>query len=74
MHGVLRLEREPYLAARIQPQGNGEGLLSVRLRREEYDWLVRILLTLGTNAKVLAPEALRIRVQQEAQEIAYHYT
>jgi predicted DNA-binding transcriptional regulator YafY len=72
--GVLRLEREPYLAARIQPQGNGEGLLSVRLRREEYDWLVRILLTLGTNAKVLAPEALRIRVQQEAQEIAYHYT
>lgn len=72
--GVLRLEREPYLAARIQPQGNGEGLLGVRLRQEEYDWLVRILLTLGTNAKVLAPEALRIRVQQEAQEIAYHYT
>ncbi len=72
--GVLRLEREPYLAARIQPQGNGEGLLSVRLRREEYDWLVRILLTLGTNAKVLEPEALRIRVQQEAQEIACHYT
>ena len=72
--GVLRLEREPYLAARIQPQGNGEGLLSVRLRREEYDWLVRILLSLGTDAKVLAPEELRIRVQQEAQEIAYHYT
>ncbi|HEX4202864.1 MAG TPA: WYL domain-containing protein [Ktedonobacteraceae bacterium] len=54
--GVLRLERETYLASRIQPQRDGEGLLSVRLRPEEYDWLVRILLSLGTDAKVLAPE------------------
>ena len=72
--GVLRLEREPHLTRHIQQLSEGEGLLKVRLRREEYDWLVRILLSLGTDAKVLAPEELRIHVQQVAQEIAYHYT
>ena len=71
--GVLRLEREPYLAARVQPQGDGEGLLSVHLRPEEYDWLVRILLSFGIEAKVLVPEGLRLRIQQIAQEIARHY-
>jgi predicted DNA-binding transcriptional regulator YafY len=72
--GVLKLEHEPHLAARLQPQGEGEGLLSVCLRPEEYEWLVGILLSLGTDAKVLAPEALRMRVQQAAEVIANHYT
>jgi predicted DNA-binding transcriptional regulator YafY len=72
--GVLRLEREPYLASRLQQKDEEEGWLKVRLRPEEYDWLVRILLSLGTDAMVLAPEELRLRVQQAAQEIAYNYT
>jgi predicted DNA-binding transcriptional regulator YafY len=70
--GVLKLEHESHLAAYIQPQQEGEGLLSVRLRREEYDWLVNILLTLGTDATVLAPQGLRRRVRQKALEIARH--
>ena len=72
--GVLRLEREPHLTRHIQQLSEGEGLLKVRLRPEEYTWLVRILLSLGTDAKVLAPEELRVHVQQVAQEIASHYT
>jgi predicted DNA-binding transcriptional regulator YafY len=72
--GVLRLEREPHLTRHLQQLSEGEGLLKVRLRPEEYDWLVRILLSLGTDAKVLVPEELRIHVQQVAQEIASHYT
>jgi predicted DNA-binding transcriptional regulator YafY len=71
--GVLRLEREPHLASRLQHKGEGEGWLSMRLRPEEYDWLVRVLLSLGTDAKVLAPVELRMRVQQAAEEIACHY-
>lgn len=71
--GVLRLERESYLIARVQQQKDGKGLLCVRLRPEEYDWLVRILLGLGTDATVLAPEELRIRIQQEVEIIACHY-
>jgi predicted DNA-binding transcriptional regulator YafY len=71
--GVLRLEREPHLASRLQHKGEGEGWLSVRLRPEEYDWLVRVLLSLGTDAKVLAPVELRMRVQQAAEAIACHY-
>jgi predicted DNA-binding transcriptional regulator YafY len=71
--GVQRLEREPHLASHLQHKGEGGGWLSVRLRPEEYDWLVRVLLSLGTDAKVLAPVELRMRVQQAAQEIACHY-
>jgi predicted DNA-binding transcriptional regulator YafY len=72
--GVLRLEREPHLASHLQQQSTGEGLLSLRLRQEDYDWLISVLLSLGTDAKVLAPDELRLRVQHMAQEIAQHYT
>jgi len=61
--GVLRLEREPYLIARVQRTEAGEGSLSLRLRPEEYDWLLRILLSLGTDATILEPETLRERLQ-----------
>ena len=72
--GVLRLEHDAYLGLRLQRQDNGEGLLGLHWRTEEYDWLVRVLLSLGTDAEILAPEELRTRVQQEAQKIACHYT
>lgn len=71
--GVLRLEREPHLAVHIQPEGEGEGRLLTHLRLEEYDWLVSVLLSLGSDAHVIAPEALRVRVQREALEIAHSY-
>lgn len=71
--GVLRLEREPHLIAHIQRTEVEEGLLRLRLQPEEYDWLIRILLSLGTDAKVLAPDTLRARLQQKAQEIADSY-
>lgn len=71
--GVLRLESDPHLGPRLQQKGGGEGWLSLRWRPEEYDWLVRVLLGLGADAKVLAPVELRTRVQQAAQEIARHY-
>jgi len=70
--GVQRLEREPHLASRLQHKGDGEGLLSVCLRPEEYEWLVRVLLSLGIDAKVLAPEGLHRRVQQAAEVIAWN--
>jgi len=72
--GVLRLEHDAYLGPRLQHQDNGEGLLLLHWRPEEHDWLVRVLLSLGIDAKILAPEALRTRVQQEAQKIARHHT
>ncbi|MHB8598676.1 MAG: helix-turn-helix transcriptional regulator [Ktedonobacteraceae bacterium] len=71
--GILRLESEPHLGPRLQRTGEGEGWLSLRWRPEEYDWLVRVLLSLGTDAQVLAPESLRVHIQQVAQEIARHY-
>ncbi len=71
--GALRLEREPHLAPLLQQIGEGEGRISMHLHPEEYEWLVRVLLSLGTDAKVLEPEELRLRVQQEAEGIARHY-
>jgi predicted DNA-binding transcriptional regulator YafY len=71
--GVLRLEHDAYLGPRLQRQDNDEGLLILHWRPQEYDWLVRVLLSLGTDAEILTPEELRTRVQQEAQKIAHHH-
>lgn len=71
--GVLRLENEPHLGSRLQQKEEGAGWLSLRWRPEEYDWLVRVLLSLGSDAKVFAPVELRTRVQQAAEVIVRHY-
>jgi predicted DNA-binding transcriptional regulator YafY len=71
--GVLRLEHNADLGPRLQRQDNGEGLLRLHWRPAEYDWLVRVLLSLGTDAKIFAPEELRTRVKLEAQKIARHH-
>ena len=71
--GVLAMERDPHLGDAIQPLGEEEGLLCFRCPPAEYDWLVRTLLSLGPDAEVLAPETLRRRMQQAAQEIARRY-
>jgi predicted DNA-binding transcriptional regulator YafY len=71
--GILRLEHDAHLGPRLQRQDNGEGLLLLHWRPEEYDCFVRVLLSLGTDAEILAPEELRARVKLEAQKIAcYH--
>jgi len=72
--GVLRLEREPHLASFLEQIGEGEGRISMHLHPEEYEWLIHVLLSLGTDARVLAPEELRQRVRAEAETIAEHYT
>ena len=71
--GVLAMERDPHLGDAIQPLGEEGGLLCFRCPPAEYDWLVRTLLSLGPDAEVLAPDTLRRRVQQAAQEIARRY-
>lgn len=72
--GILAMERDPQLGDSIQPLGEDGGLLCFRCPSSEYDWLVRILLSLGPDAEVLAPDILRQRVQQAAQEIARRYS
>ena len=68
--GVLVMERDPHLGDTIQPLGEEGGLLCFRCPPTEYDWLIRTLLSLGPDAEVLAPDALRNLVQQAAQDIA----
>jgi predicted DNA-binding transcriptional regulator YafY len=71
--GVLVMERDPHLGDVIQPLGEEGGLLSFRCPPTEYDWLVRTLLSLGSDAEVLSPSALRGLVRQIAQDIANRY-
>lgn len=71
--GLLRLDIEPYLAANTRHEEDGTGLLVTRLRPAEYDWLVGVLLRLGDDALVLAPESLCGRVRQAAEAIARQY-
>ncbi len=68
--GVLIMERDPHLGDTIQALGEEGGLLCFRCPPTEYDWLIRTLLSLGPDAEVLAPDALRNLVQQAAQDIA----
>nr|BBH87694.1 DeoR family transcriptional regulator [Thermosporothrix sp. COM3] len=72
--GVLRLERNPYLSAQVQRLENGEGLLITRLNPKEYDWLIRVLLLLGTDAQVIEPDTLRQQVARAAEEIVRHHS
>jgi predicted DNA-binding transcriptional regulator YafY len=71
--GVLKLERETYLIQMVQRGENGEGLLRVRFHHSQYEWLTNVILTLGTDAEVLAPPEFRQRFAQAAREIAQQY-
>ena len=71
--GVLIMERDRHLGEAIQPQGEEGGLLCFRCPPGEYDWLVRTLLGLGSEAEVLAPDSLRQLLRQAALDIAHHY-
>lgn len=72
--GVLRLERESYLTPYVQQEADGQGYLKLCSSPDDYNWLIRLLLSLGTDARVLAPEGLYLRMQQAIQEIAQHYS
>lgn len=71
--GVLRLEREYHLAKHIARTETGEGRINLHLRPADYDWLIRILLDLGSEARVEAPEAVRRRLRQAAKAILEQY-
>ncbi|WP_376793939.1 helix-turn-helix transcriptional regulator [Thermogemmatispora sp.] len=71
--GVLRLEHYPLLAAHLERQADGSGWLRLPWKPDDYDWLARQLLSLGTEARVEAPEALRQQLQRIARQIADCY-
>jgi predicted DNA-binding transcriptional regulator YafY len=67
------LERDPYLGPCIQQRDEEGGWLCERFRLQDYDWLVRVIIGLATEVKVLAPETLRLRVQQQILLITHHH-
>ena len=71
--GVLRLEREQHLAKHVEVTATGDGRIRIRLRPAEYEWLLRILLDLGTEAHVEAPAEVRRALRQAAQAILDHH-
>ncbi len=72
--GVFLLDRDPHLGPLIQRrEAEGDGWLCVRFHPREYDWLIRVVLSLGVEATVHAPEELRQRLRQEVQAVAQHH-
>jgi predicted DNA-binding transcriptional regulator YafY len=71
--GVLIMERDPHLGDQIQPLGEEGGLLCFRCPPAEYAWLIRTMLSLGSDAEILAPDTLRSLVRQVAQDIVDRY-
>ena len=67
------MERDRHLGDAIQPYGEEGELLCFRCPPTEYDWLVRTLLNLGSEAEVLAPDTLRHLMRQAALDIAQRY-
>jgi predicted DNA-binding transcriptional regulator YafY len=72
--GVLIMECDSHFGDAIQSLGEEGGLLCFRWPPAENDWLARLLLSLGPEAEVLAPEDLRTLIGQMALEIANRYT
>jgi predicted DNA-binding transcriptional regulator YafY len=71
--GMTQLDHHPRLLPYLTYEPNNTGLLVMHLRPEEYDWLVRLLLSAGAEATIIAPATLRERVQQAAAAIAQHH-
>lgn len=67
--GALRLERCIPLAARLQREADGSSWLRLHWNPDDYDWLARQLLSLGPEARVLTPTALRQCLQRLASQI-----
>lgn len=70
--GVQILERNTYLSPQIEA-GPGHSWLKVRLRPQEYPWLVRVILGLGLEAKVISPPELKELLQKEIEAISRHH-
>lgn len=72
--GVLMLERNFYLGPQIttDPQ-TGQTWLKVRLRPQEYPWLIRVILGLGLEGKVIYPPELQKQLQDEIEAISQHH-
>ncbi len=74
LQGAFLLDRDPHLGPLIQQRDEEGAWLCVRFRLTEYDWLIRIVLSLGVEAKVYAPEDLCKRIQQQIQALTCHYS
>jgi predicted DNA-binding transcriptional regulator YafY len=70
--GALILEGNLCLGPHVQKVETG-GWLRMHFQHQDYNWLVRVVLSLGVEAKVIAPEDLQQRVWQEAQAVACHH-
>lgn len=71
--GMAQLDQHPRLLPYLTHEPDNAGTLVVHLRPEEYDWLMRLLLSVGAEATILAPATLRERVRQAAVAIAQHH-
>ncbi|HEX2913779.1 MAG TPA: WYL domain-containing protein [Chloroflexia bacterium] len=70
--GVSLLEGNSYLSPQIIT-GPEESWLKVRLRPQEYPWLIRVILGLGLEAKVMGPPELQKLLKDEIQAISRHF-
>jgi predicted DNA-binding transcriptional regulator YafY len=71
--GVLILESDHLLGARIQRSGDEGGWICGHFPLYEYEWLVRVIISLGREVEILSPAELRTRVQQQLQDITRHF-
>lgn len=71
--GMLQVERDEHVGERIRAIGNEEWLADFHLPVSEWHWAVQLFYSLGTEAEVLEPEALRREVCTKAARLLAAY-
>jgi predicted DNA-binding transcriptional regulator YafY len=72
--GVAQAEVDAQVAPQIQRQPDGSGQLHLRFPPADLEWWARFFATLGPEATVLAPPALRERLRTFAQNLLEQYS
>lgn len=71
--GMLLVEQDPDIGEQVSALGEDRWLVDFHCPSSEWDWAVQFFFSLGLEAEVLEPHALRAELYQRAQRVCTRY-
>ncbi|MCJ8012436.1 WYL domain-containing protein [Paenibacillus sp. KQZ6P-2] len=71
--GMLQVERDEHIGECIEPVSEECWIADFHVPESEWDWVVQLFFSLGSEAKVIFPERLRSAIRQKAERLRNHY-
>lgn len=71
--GMLRAERDEHIGESIRAISDEEWEVDFMCPPSEWEWFVRFFYSLGMEAEVIEPDALRAEIHQIAQQMCVRY-